>query len=73
MPKSISIIQNQINNCEEDMQDCLGQCAAAAGEKNCVANFNLKDFVATISSCELEGTLDNLHKLKNIWTSASEL
>ena len=43
MPKSISLIQNQINNCEEDMQDCLAQCTAAVEEKNHVANFNLKE------------------------------
>ena len=66
-PKSASLIQSQISNCERNITESLAQCASLVVDQNFQFQFSLKTFVDTITTCDIADTTDNIKKVEELF------
>ena len=75
MPKSISTLRNQLSNCEKSMNEAIEMCVATVGTFEPLF-INVKDLMANITTCDLNGAkavCDNLLEVVNQANKVVEL
>lgn len=73
MPKSMSILQNQLTGCERNIQESLAQCVDEVGDQDFQFTFSLKEFVNSLTPVDLDESLDGVTKVLNVFQQCEKM
>ncbi|KAL9954544.1 hypothetical protein ACROYT_G042095 [Oculina patagonica] len=73
MPKSITTLQNQINGCEQGIQEALALCASEVGDADYKLNFSLAEVVKNLPFVNIDEAISSVGTALHIFQQCERI